>query len=41
MSRHAPTSVPSVRWARRLSELLVVALCLWAALALLSFILTL
>ena len=36
-----PLPRPSVRWARRLSELLFVALCLWAVLTLLSFILTL
>ncbi len=38
---NAPIPKHPVRWARRLSELLVVALCLLAVLALLSFILTL
>jgi len=36
-----PLPRPSVRWARRLSELLVVTLCLWAALSLFPSILTL
>lgn len=41
MSRRTNTPVNSVRWARRLSELLVVAFCLWAVMTLISFILTL
>ncbi len=36
-----PLPRPSVRWARRLSELLVVTLCLGAVLAQSSFILSL
>ncbi|KPQ06174.1 MAG: hypothetical protein HLUCCA12_12045 [Rhodobacteraceae bacterium HLUCCA12] len=41
MKHPAPKPRDSVRWARRLSELLFVTLCLLAVMTLLSFILTL